>query len=72
MPEKIQGYRNISIPTGIIEQAETLLAELKELDFDTSYASIAEFVKDAVRRRIEQLRHTYLLGEPEEPPQSDH
>jgi len=66
MPESDQGYRNISIPAGIIEQAEVLMDELKSLNFDVSYSSIAEFVKDAVRRRIEQLRHTYLLGEAEE------
>lgn len=63
MPRKEYDYRNISIPKGLVEQAERLLEDLQKEGFDLSYQSIADFVKDAIRRRIEELRQIYFLGE---------
>ena len=60
MPKAEQEYRNFSIPTGLVALIERTLKELKDADTDVSYGSVAEFVKEAVRYRIEELRRLYL------------
>jgi len=65
MPRKEYDYRNISIPKGLVEQAERLLDQLHNDGFDLAYQSIAEFVKEAIRLRIKELREIYYFGENE-------
>ena len=50
MPRK--GYRGISLPETMIEEIEKLLKQRPDL----GYQSVAEFIKDAIRRRIEELK----------------
>jgi len=60
MPE---GYRGISVPKGLLDQIEKLLADMEKEGVDLGYKTVTEFVKDAVRRRVEALREIYFLGE---------
>ena len=60
MPPK--GYKSVSIPKGLLEEAEELICELKKQGFHP-YMNVTDFVKDAIRRRIEELRTIYLLGD---------
>ena len=60
MPE---GYKGLSLPEGLIQQVEDLLRDLENEGFDSGYKTITEFVKDATRRRVEELRRIYFLGE---------
>ena len=64
MPPK--GYKSVSLPKGLLEEAEKLISELNEKRFHP-YMNETDFVKDAIRRRIEELRMIYLLGEDEAP-----
>jgi Arc/MetJ-type ribon-helix-helix transcriptional regulator len=41
-------YRNISLPSALVEEIEEIIESKK-------YSSIAEFVKDAIRRRLDEL-----------------
>jgi len=43
------GYRSVSLPSVLVEDIERVIA-------DRDYASVSEFVKDAIRRRLEELR----------------
>ena len=71
MPPK--GYKNVTIPEGLVIGIDDLLKELEQADISTGYTNPTEFIKDAIRRRIEQLRQIYLLGEPHgESPRQDH
>lgn len=47
MPEK--GYESVSLPSQLLDQVRAFLKEHPEL----AYASMSEFVKDAVRTRID-------------------
>ena len=47
-----EDYYSISIPRSMRDEIESIMEERKGL----GYKSIAEFVKDAVRRRIEELK----------------
>ena len=44
-------YRGLTIPESLIEKVEALIEERKEL----GYVSVSEFVKEAIRRRIEEI-----------------
>ena len=44
-------YRGLTIPESLIEKVESLIEEKKEL----GYVSVSEFVKEAIRRRIEEI-----------------
>ena len=57
------GYRSISLPESLLKQAEELLEKLENEGLGSGYKTISEFVKDAVRRRVEALREIYFLGE---------
>jgi len=59
----MSGYSNISIPLGLRKEVEKLIEDLKEEGFDLGYKTVAEFVKEAIRRRVEELRQIYFLGE---------
>ena len=56
-------YRTLSLPEGLLKQVENLLEELESEGLDHGYKSITEFVKDALRRRVEELTQIYFLGE---------
>ena len=45
-------YRNVKIPNGMIEEIEKLMESHKEL----GYRTVAEFVIDALRRRMEEFK----------------
>ena len=49
-------YRSISLPSALVEELETHLKS-------AGYSSIAEAVKDAIRRRIEELNARVRPGE---------
>ncbi len=44
------GYRSLRIPDDLVEKIEDVINKK-----DLGYASISEFVKDAVRRRLEDI-----------------
>ncbi|TET90495.1 MAG: ribbon-helix-helix protein, CopG family [Methanomassiliicoccales archaeon] len=44
-------YRGLTIPESLIEKVEDLIEKRKEL----GYVSVSEFVKEAIRRRIEEI-----------------
>ena len=44
-------YRGLTIPESLIEKVEALIEERKEL----GYVSVSEFVKEAIRRRVEEI-----------------
>jgi len=50
MPSKETGFRGISLKTELIEEIEKLLEKHVE------YRGVPEFVSEAVRLRMEQLR----------------
>ena len=61
MPPK--GYKSVSISKTLLDEIEALLAQLKD-DLDVQpYTNVTAFVVDAVRRRTEELRRIYFLGE---------
>jgi len=47
------GYRSLRIPENLVAKIEKIIGR-EEL----GYASISEFVKDAVRRRLEEIEKT--------------
>jgi hypothetical protein len=49
-------YRGIQLPSSDVEAAERAMEHVKELE-GISYASVAEFVRDALRRRVETIRN---------------
>jgi len=57
------GYRSMSLPEGLLTQIEGLLEDLKQQGIDLGYKTVSEFVKDAIRHRLEELRQIYFLGE---------
>jgi predicted DNA-binding protein len=59
----MSGYSNISIPLGLRKEVEKLIEDLKEEGIDLGYKTVAEFVKEAIRHRVEELRQIYFLGE---------
>ena len=44
-------YRTVKIPINLFYSIQEIILQFKELDFDTP----TEFVKDAIRRRIEEF-----------------
>lgn len=57
------GYSNISIPEGLRDEIEKLIHDLEKKGTDLGYKTVAEFVKEAIRKRIEEMRRIYFLGE---------
>ena len=62
MPPK--GYKSVSISSELLKEVEALMAELKR-EGSGLYLNVTDFVKDAIRRRIEELRRIYFLGDRE-------
>jgi len=54
MPEP---YRKLSLPESMWKEIERIIKQRPEL----GYTSVAEFVKDAIRKRIEELRKSMIL-----------
>ena len=59
MPVKKNGFRGISLKTEIINDIEKFIKEHPE----RGYKSKADFITDAVRCRIDELRRHYKLIE---------
>jgi len=49
MPRK--GYKSISIPEDLVKEIERIINKHRRL----GYRTVAEFITDAIRRRIEEL-----------------
>lgn len=47
----MDNYRTIKIPINLFYRIQEIILRFKELDFDTP----SEFIKDAIRRRIEEF-----------------
>ena len=47
----MDNYRTIKIPINLFYSIQEIILRFKELDFDTP----SEFIKDAIRRRIEEF-----------------
>lgn len=45
----VQKYKSVSLPAGMVEDVERWIGS-------RGYVSVSDFVKDAVRRRLEELR----------------
>jgi hypothetical protein len=59
----MSGYSNISIPAGLREEIEKLIEDLEKGGIDLGYKTVAEFVKEAVRKHAREIRQIYFLGE---------
>ncbi len=44
-------YRGLTIPESLVEKVKDLIEERKDL----GYVSVSEFVKESIRRRIEEI-----------------
>ena len=44
-----QKYKGVSLPAGMVEDVEKMIGSC-------GYVSVSDFVKDAIRRRLEELR----------------
>lgn len=53
MPEKEQPFRGVSLKRDLVEQVEAFIQEYRE------YKSVADFVHEAVRIRMQELRKSY-------------
>jgi len=53
MPEREQPFRGVSLKRDLIEQVEAFIQEYRE------YKSIADFVHEAVRVRMQDVRESY-------------
>lgn len=58
-----RGYKSVSISDSLLNEVEALLAQLEKEVGVKPYTNVTAFVVDAVRRRTEELRRIYLLGE---------
>ena len=56
-------YHGVGLPAGFVQQVENLFEKLEKEGFDHGYKTMAEFARDAVRRRVEEFRQIYFLGE---------
>lgn len=54
-------YTNISVPVELRREVEKLFKELEEREIGLAYVSFSDFSRDAIRRRIEEIRKTYLI-----------
>ena len=52
-------YRNVQLPSDVVDEIERVMENKKFL----GYTSIAEFVKEAVRLRLEQVKRQVVLEE---------
>jgi len=52
MPNKNEGFRGVSLKAEVVNQVEQFITE------NPTYRSVAEFVSEAIRLRIEQIRGT--------------
>jgi Arc/MetJ-type ribon-helix-helix transcriptional regulator len=53
MPEKEQSFRGVSLKRDLVEQVEAFIKEYRE------YKSVADFVHEAVRVRMQEVRKSY-------------
>lgn len=53
-------YAQIAIPQGLREEIEKLLEELQERGIDLGYTGVPEFIRDAIRRLIVQVRENHI------------
>jgi len=53
----VKGYRGVNLPEEMVEEIERLIKRRKDL----GYQSIAEFVKEAVRKRLEEIKKSELI-----------
>ncbi len=56
VPRKV--YRGVQLPKSDVEAAERAMAHAADLE-GISYASVAEFVRDALRRRVEAINEAW-------------
>jgi len=50
-------YRKLSVPESLIREVERIIKAREDL----GYRSVTEFVVDAVRRRVEELKKTMVM-----------
>lgn len=53
MPEKEQAFKGVSLKRDLVEQVEAFIQEYRE------YKSVADFVHEAVRIRMQEIRKSY-------------
>ena len=69
-------YRGVNFPEQDLALAERAMERVRDVE-GIGYASLAEFVRDALRRRVEAInaawRETHLLpeGRPRPPPKKE-
>ena len=56
MPRMAENYRNINLPEKVIEQIDEII-KIKEL----GYSSRADFVKDAIRKSVQELMKSGVI-----------
>lgn len=61
MPSKETGFTGVSLKTGLAQAVQKFVDDHP----DAGYKSISDFVHDAVRHRIEEVKKTYVAT-PEE------
>ena len=58
MPARKSGYRNVSFPAEMIAEIETVIKEHPEW----GYTSVAEFVKESIRRHRDHMLRLEAWG----------
>ena len=53
-----KNYRGITIPDGLLEKVRTIVETRKDL----GYVSASEFIKEAIRRRVEEIERQASSG----------
>ena len=53
-------YTNISVPESLRLEVEKLFETLDKEGIGLGYVSFSDFARDAIRRRLEEIRATYL------------
>ena len=51
-----KNYRGLTLPESLIKKIESVIKRRKDL----GYVSVSEFVKESVRRRIEEIESTEI------------
>lgn len=63
VPKLTNGFRGVSLKKELIDAIEKFLNESP----DAGYKNVAEFVSDATRRRIEEVKKIYVSSPSKKP-----
>ena len=64
MPKKETGFRGTSLKEGLVQDIENFIKDHP----NAGYKSVADFVQEATRLRIQELKKTYASAPPKKKP----